>query len=171
MRCSEVLPLIVSWLLKTRAPADCCCNYWLTVLSFFMILIFFLWTLLCWESWCLRRPRLTQTAIIFIQTNKRFKRTLFIRIKHNMRILGAIPFIKLQNDTLTQQLNGEKRWKMRCRAKTLIYFWLSFVVFRVQCLEAIPSFCPLFRFTRTVDEVYHHALGNRGSSFSSFGRG
>ena len=34
------------------------------------------------------------------KTQKRFKRTLFIMTKHNMRILGAIPFIKLQNDTV-----------------------------------------------------------------------
>ena len=32
-------------------------------------------------------------------TNKRFKRTLFIRTKHNMRIFEVSPFIKLQNDT------------------------------------------------------------------------
>ena len=30
---------------------------------------------------------------------KRFKRTLFIRTKHNIRIFGVIPFIKLQNDS------------------------------------------------------------------------
>ena len=34
-----------------------------------------------------------------IQTHKRFKRTLFIRTKHNMQIFRVIPFIKLQNDT------------------------------------------------------------------------
>ena len=34
-----------------------------------------------------------------IQTHKRFKIRLFIRTKHNMRIFGTIPFIKLQNDT------------------------------------------------------------------------
>ena len=34
-----------------------------------------------------------------IQTNKRFKITLFIRIKHNMQIFGVIAFVKLQNDT------------------------------------------------------------------------
>ena len=33
------------------------------------------------------------------QTHKRLNRTLFIRIKHNMRIFGVIPFIKLQNDS------------------------------------------------------------------------
>ena len=33
------------------------------------------------------------------QTCKRFKRMLFIRIKHNLQILGVIPFIKLQNNT------------------------------------------------------------------------
>ena len=32
-------------------------------------------------------------------TNKRFKRTLVIRTKHNMRIFEVSPFIKLQNDT------------------------------------------------------------------------
>ena len=30
-----------------------------------------------------------------IQTHKLFKRTLFIRTKHNMRIFVVIPFIKL----------------------------------------------------------------------------
>ena len=34
-----------------------------------------------------------------IQTRKRFNRMLFIRTKHNMRIFGVIPFVKLQNDT------------------------------------------------------------------------
>ena len=61
----------------------------------------------------------------FIQTHKRFKITLFIRTKHNMRIFGIILFIKLQNDA--EQLNGEKRWKMSCRANPFIFFWLSYV--------------------------------------------
>ena len=34
-----------------------------------------------------------------IQTLKRLKRTLFIRTKYDMQILGIIPYIKLQNDT------------------------------------------------------------------------
>ena len=34
-----------------------------------------------------------------IQTHTGFKRTLFIRTKHNLYIFGVIPFIKLQNDT------------------------------------------------------------------------
>ena len=42
-----------------------------------------------------------------IQTLKRFRITLFIRTKHNMRVFGVIPFTKLQNDT-KQQLNGKK---------------------------------------------------------------
>ena len=42
-----------------------------------------------------------------IQTHKRLKRTLFIRTKHNMRMFGVIPFIKLQNDTSTTV----KGWK------------------------------------------------------------
>ena len=33
------------------------------------------------------------------QTHKMFKRTLFIRTKHKLRIFVLIPFIKLQNDT------------------------------------------------------------------------
>ena len=32
-------------------------------------------------------------------THKRFRITLFTRTKHNMRIFGIIPFMKLQNDT------------------------------------------------------------------------
>ena len=44
-----------------------------------------------------------------------------------MHIFGVIPFIKLQNDK--QQLNGEKQWKIRWRAKLLICFWFSYVVF------------------------------------------
>ena len=36
-----------------------------------------------------------------VQTHKRFKRTLFIRTKHNMYIFGVIPSTKLQNDTYT----------------------------------------------------------------------
>ena len=50
---------------------------------------------------------------------------MLIRTKHSMRIFGVIPFIKLQNDTWTTA----KRWKMRCRTKTLLCFWLSYVVF------------------------------------------
>ena len=34
-----------------------------------------------------------------VQTQKRFKRTLFIRTKHNTHIFGVNPFMKLQNDT------------------------------------------------------------------------
>ena len=36
-----------------------------------------------------------------IRTHKRFKRTLFIWTKRNMRIFGVLPFLKLQNDTQT----------------------------------------------------------------------
>ena len=34
-----------------------------------------------------------------IQTLKRFKRTLFIKTKHNLQIFRGILFVKLQNDT------------------------------------------------------------------------
>ena len=69
--------------------------------------------------------------------HKRFKRTLFIRSKHNMQIFRVISFIKLQKDT--EQLNSEKWWKMRWKAKTLICFGLSYV----QCLKewVFMSFC------------------------------
>ena len=60
-----------------------------------------------------------------IPTHERLKRTLFIRTKHSTRIFGVIPFIKLSNDIWT----ADKRWKMRCRTRTLIFFWLSCVVF------------------------------------------
>ena len=91
-----------------------------------------------------------------VQTNKRFKRTLFIRTKL-MRIFGVTPFIKLQNTFsfsflfqhanflklqntffffffffyifFLTQLNGEKRWQMRWTAKPLACFCL------VQCLR------------------------------------
>ena len=36
-----------------------------------------------------------------VRTRERFRRTLFIRTKHNMQMLGVIPFIKLQNNTQT----------------------------------------------------------------------
>ena len=44
-----------------------------------------------------------------------------------MQIFREIPFIKVQNNT--QQLNGEKQWKMRWRAKPVTCVWLSYVVF------------------------------------------
>ena len=62
-----------------------------------------------------------------IQTHKRFKTvTLFIRTKHSMRFFLFAPPPPLSpppppplssyKTTLKQQLNGEKRWKMRWRA-------------------------------------------------------
>ena len=48
-----------------------------------------------------------------IQTDdKRFKRMLFIRAKQDMRISGLNPLSRYER-TLKQQLNGEKRRKMR----------------------------------------------------------
>ena len=40
-----------------------------------------------------------------IQTHERFKRTLFIRTKHNIGIVGVIPFIKLQNYSKQSRCN------------------------------------------------------------------
>ena len=34
-----------------------------------------------------------------IQTHKRFKRTLLIRTKHNMRIFGVTPFFRIQDNS------------------------------------------------------------------------
>ena len=39
---------------------------------------------------------MTANVLNKIQTHQRFKRTLFIKTKHNMRIFGVINFIKLQ---------------------------------------------------------------------------
>ena len=47
-------------------------------------------------SWC--RIMLAYPEVL-IQRHERFRRTLFIGTKHNMQIVGVIPFIKLQNDT------------------------------------------------------------------------
>ena len=68
------------------------------------------------------------------QTQKRLKRTLFIRTKHNIRIFQVIPFFKLQNNTLTTV----KRWKTRCRETCLIlaelFCHVVFVVFQTVCI-------------------------------------
>ena len=50
----------------------------------------------------LRIPLPLNCRKIKLQTHKRFKRTLFIRTKHNMQISRVIPFIKLRNDTRRQ---------------------------------------------------------------------
>ena len=57
---------------------------------------------LFWASFFLR---VQLTSLLLISPGrtllyiKRFKRVLFMRSKHNMQILGVIPFIKLQSDT------------------------------------------------------------------------
>ena len=43
--------------------------------------------------------RMTASVLNKIQTHKRFRRTLFVRTKHNMPIFRVIPFIKPQNNT------------------------------------------------------------------------
>ena len=48
---------------------------------------------------------------IKIQTHKRFKRTFFIRTKHNMRIFGVIPFIKFQTHKSCCFLKQKKKRK------------------------------------------------------------
>ena len=44
----------------------------------------------------------TDPGIVKIQTQKKFRITLFIRTQHNVRIFVVIPFIKRQNDTQTK---------------------------------------------------------------------
>ena len=56
---------------------------------------------------------------------KNLKRTLFIETKHDTRIIGIIPFIKLQNNTTVkkdEKCDGDL-------IQPLICFWLSEVVF------------------------------------------
>ena len=62
-------------------------------------------------------------VLLTLQTHTRFKGTLFLRTKHNMRIFGVIPFIKLK------KRRSEKPPKMRWGAKSLMCFCL------VQCLD------------------------------------
>ena len=53
------------------------------------------------------------TIFLKIQTHKRFKRMLFIKLlgqKHNLHIFRVMPFIKLKM-TLKQQLNDENNEK------------------------------------------------------------
>ena len=58
-------------------------------------------------------------TVLGVQTHRRFRITLFIRTKNNMRIFGVMPFIELQT-TLKQQLNSEKNMKIRWTAKRVI---------------------------------------------------
>ena len=53
---------------------------------------------------------------------------LFIGTKHNVQIWGVIPSNQA-TETFKQQLNGEKQWKMRRKAKPLTCFGLNYVVF------------------------------------------
>jgi len=65
---------------------------------------------------------------LLIQTHKRFKRTLFIRTRQpaNFRYNPLYEATKRQ---LNKQINGEKRLKMRWKAKPFICFGLSYVIF------------------------------------------
>ena len=57
------------------------------------------WKLLILSFYVVLFQRFWQNVFEKIQTDQRFKITLFIRTKHKMLIFGVIPFIKLQNDT------------------------------------------------------------------------
>ena len=89
-----------------------------------------------------------------VQTHKRFKRTLFIRTKYNMRIFGVIPLSSYKT-TLQQQLNGEKRLEMRWRAKPLICFGYTMItitdIYKASSVTGAPSALQLLRiFTMTI---------------------
>ena len=56
-----------------------------------------------------------------IQTHKKFKRTLFIRTKHNMRIFVVIPVSSSYKTTRRQQINGEQ-WDAELRVRQLSGF-------------------------------------------------
>ena len=47
----------------------------------------------------IKKGQVVMCVLCFVLKHKRFRRTLFIRTKRNMRIFGVSPFIKLQNDT------------------------------------------------------------------------
>ena len=56
---------------------------------------------------------------------KVLKKTCNLLGQNTTRNFGAIPFIATKQHL--KQINGEKRCKMRWRAKPLICFWLSYV--------------------------------------------
>ena len=63
-----------------------------------------------------------------IQTHERFIRMLLITTKHNMWIFTAIPLSSYK--TTRKQV---KWWKVKCRSKPFIWFWLSCVVLAELC--------------------------------------
>ena len=69
--------------------------------------------------------RLNDEPASILKKIKNLKRTLFIGTKHDTRIIGIIPFIKLQNDTTVKK---DEKWDGDL-IQPLICFWLSEVVF------------------------------------------
>ena len=53
------------------------------------------WVFFPWKS----ETKMTASTLKQDPNTERFRRMLFIRTKHNVRIFGGIPFIKLQNDS------------------------------------------------------------------------
>ena len=83
------------------------------------------------------------------KTRKRFKTTLFIRTRQNQQIFGVIP-LSSYSTTLNQHLNGQKR-KMNWKAKPLICFWFSCVVFLSSAWKNVGM-------TMTSDRFYFYFL-------------
>ena len=61
----------------------------------------FMWSkhIFMWSKHIFINGMLSLIKTAGLQRHKRFKVTLFIRTKHNMRIFELIPLIELQNDT------------------------------------------------------------------------
>ena len=102
---------------------------------------------------------------IEIQTHERFKRTLLIRTKHSLQILGVISSYKT---TLQQQLNGEKRWKMRWKDKPLIGFWLSYVVFLSIAWKRLRYV--VFLSSSARKRFFHHCIEKQPRFFQALDR-
>ena len=115
--------------------------------------------------WCAQDPIASVKWIfIEIQTHERLKRTLFVRTKHSLQIFGVISSYKT---TLKQQLKCEKRWKMRWKAKPLIGFWLSYVVFLSIAWKRL-SYVVFLSSARK--RFFHHCIGEQRRFFQALDR-
>ena len=54
---------------------------------------------------------------------------LTVQDKHTICKFSQLSLLSSYKTTLKQQLNGEKWWKVRWKAKSLVCFWFSYVVF------------------------------------------
>ena len=88
-----------------------------------------------------------------IQRRKRFRRMLFLRTTHSMRIFGVSPFFKLQKNT---KITIKRR---QMRSRTFIWCWLSFQM--CSCL-----FC--FHGVQCLEKCIRHVGGNKWATISIY---